>query len=274
MTGLVVCTFVVSTVVPLAGLEGNFVFSAFCGVYGNEPSGEFNAEPCGMPCRLGKGVVVPRPSPDIKVLLAKGDSGYVTDGNGFVASDEGIFRANDTLSSLMVSPFSPFIWKVKILWKRLLDKSSVNVVPEILGGSSSGVFENDRELENGFISAKNIRGNVLGLKRQEYKCALNSFKSFSVYLVRLDHLSELPQIDVGYESANENRSYFECIPPPWGLIGTTVAAIFLVAFGWISLRRHGSGWSIWIFVVGFLLWLFVVNGWINWRYRGISWFSF
>ena len=104
MTGLVVCTFVVSTVVPLAGLEGNFVFSAFCGVYGNEPSGEFNAEPCGMPRRLGKGVVVPRPSPDIKVLLAKGDSGYVTDGNGFVASDEGIFRANDTLSSLMVSP--------------------------------------------------------------------------------------------------------------------------------------------------------------------------
>ncbi len=158
VTGLIVCTFVISAVVPLARLEGNFVFSAFDGVDGNEASGEFNAEPCDMPCRLRQGVVVPRPSPDIKMLLAKGDSGYVTDGNGFVASDEGIFRANDTLSSLTVAPSSPFIWKVKILWKRLLDESSVDVVPEILGGSRSGAFRERQGTRKWIYQRQEYRG--------------------------------------------------------------------------------------------------------------------
>jgi hypothetical protein len=74
-------------------------------------------------------------------------------------------------------------------------------------------------------------------------------------------------VNAPYPPGDNKSSNFHQMPPPRSLIGAACGGFLLMWWGWWGLRtgRNGSGWYLCIFLLGCILWMYSVNGWINWK---------
>jgi hypothetical protein len=84
------------------------------------------------------------------------------------------------------------------------------------------------------------------------------------------HLSKLLVHDPQLTTVNENstdtnghRNHLKNLLQQWRLVGSAIAGIFLMFWGWFNLRS-GKGWGYWGWATGCILWGWSFHGWLWW----------